>query len=321
VDDPLSDVLAAARLKSSQFFCTEAEAPWGLGFRAIPTTVRWHYIARGSCCLSVAKGGIPRIAASGGDLLVLARGHGHSLQDNPRSPIAQLEDIVSSQSTELQQHIHLATGTVAGAKTFIATGSFELEDLSEMPILSALPPVISVTPDVHTVPSFVQNLQFITREAESNRPGLKIVLRRMADVIFVQILRAYIEGLPETTQGFLGALRDPRIAAALGLIHGHPEEAWTVSSLAERSGLSRSPFAARFARLVGEAPLGYLTRVRMQKAVRLLRGGATLAKVAEATGYASETSFSHAFRQWAGSSPGAYRRSHRSVAGADDGAS
>jgi AraC-like DNA-binding protein len=98
------------------------------------------------------------------------------------------------------------------------------------------------------------------------------------------------------------------MAAALGLMHQRPEEPWTVARIAEQVGLSRSAFAARFVELVGEPPLGYLTRLRMQRASLLLREGATLAKASQMTGYASEASFSYAFRQWAGIAPGAFRR-------------
>lgn len=134
--------------------------------------------------------------------------------------------------------------------------------------------MIRITPDAgEAVPSFLQNLQFISRELDSDRPGSQIVRTRMADVIFVQVLRAYIESLPEGSEGFLGALRDKHMAAALGLMHQRPEEQWTVAQIADQVGLSRSGFAARFAELVGEAPLGYLTRLRMQRASMLLREG------------------------------------------------
>lgn len=159
------------------------------------------------------------------------------------------------------------------------------------------------------MPSFFDNLQFITREVETNQPGSEIVLLRMADVMFIQILRAYLaRSSAEVSGGLLGALRDPTTATALGVMHRRAEEPWTVASLAEEVGLSRSVFAARFTELVGEPPLGYLTRLRMQKAGQLLREGARLEKVSRLTGYSSPASFSHAFRQWAGVAPGAWAR-------------
>lgn len=161
------------------------------------------------------------------------------------------------------------------------------------------------------MPSFLENLQFIVREVDTNRPGADIVLLRMADVLFIQILRAYLARLPDDGGGFLAALRDPSTAAALGAMHRRPEVPWTVASLAEEVGLSRTVFAARFTQLVGEPPLGYLTRLRMQKAATLLRDGARLAEATRQTGYSSEASFSHAFRQWSGVAPGAYRKQVR----------
>ena len=133
----------------------------------------------------------------------------------------------------------------------------------------------------------------------------------MADVILVQLLRAYIDSLPETSEGFLGALRDKHMAAALAMMHQRPGDPWTVARLADEVGLSRSGFAARFAALVGETPLAYLTHLRMRRASLLLRKGASLADVSRRTGYSSEASFSYAFRQWAGVAPGAYRRKAR----------
>jgi len=166
-----------------------------------------------------------------------------------------------------------------------------------------------MTPEAEQgVPSFFENIQFITREVETDRPGSEVVLLRMADVIFIQILRAYLARVPNDGGGFLGALRDPSTAGGLGAMHHRAEVPWTVASLAKEVGLSRSVFAARFTELVGEPPLGYLTRLRMQKAATLLRAGATLANASRLTGYASEASFSHAFRQWAGVAPGAYRK-------------
>src|SRR5690606_16077956 len=151
------------------------------------------------------------------------------------------------------------------------------DDPDEAPILAMLPPVIRITPDAgEPVPSFLQNLQFISRELELGRPGSKLVLTRMADVILVQLLRAYIESLPETSEGLLGDLRANHMPAALSMMHQRPGDPWSVARLADEVGLSRSGFAARFAALVGETPLAYLTPLRMRRASLLLRKGASL---------------------------------------------
>ena len=310
--DALSEVLSHVRLKETRWACALASAPWGIAHRETRGCVRFHYVSRGSCWLSVDKSSQPRVALSGGDLVVLPQGHGHAIRDQPRSHLTKFEELVSGAQGAVPGGVHRIKVGSGGAETNIIYGAFMLDDPFETPMLATLPPVIRITPDAgEAVPSFLQNLQFISRELDSNRPGSQLVLTRMADVIFVQVLRAFIESLPEGSEGFLGALRDKHMAAALGLMHQRPEEPWTVASLADQVGLSRSGFAARFVELVGEPPLGYLTRLRMQRASLLLGEGATLTTASQATGYSSEASFSHAFRQWAGVAPGAYRRQHR----------
>jgi AraC-like DNA-binding protein len=226
--------------------------------------------------------------------------------------------LVRCATQEARNVFHIDIGTT-GAETTIITGAFVLDDPLATPLLSALPPLIHLTPDTEqAVPSFLENIQFIAREVDTDGPGSEIVLLRMADVLFIQILRAYLTRLPDDGGGFLRALRDPSTAAALGAMHRRADAPWTVASLAEEVGLSRSVFAARFTQIVGESPLGYLTRLRMQKVATLLRDGARLKEASRLTGYASEASFSHAFRQWAGVAPDAYRKQLRgSSPGAD----
>lgn len=304
--DALSEVLSHVRLKDTHWAWSVATAPWGLSLPASTRGLRFHYVVRGSCWLSA--GGKSRVALSTGDLAVVTQGQAHAVRDQLRTPVVPFDQVAVERTPVASGVSHLTFGG-GGVESTMVCGMFGLESPFEVPILATLPPVIRITPDAgHAVSAFIQNVQFIAHEIASNRPGSQLVLTRMADVIFVQVLRAYIEALPEETEGFLGALRDPHLAAALGLMHQKPEERWTVNLLAKEVGLSRSGFAARFAKLVGEPPLGYLTRLRMQRASLLLREGATLATASQLTGYASEASFSHAFRQWSGVTPGAYRR-------------
>lgn len=314
--DALSAVLAPVRLQQTCWAFTVGRAPWGLNFRSGKTCVRFHYMVRGSAWLGVDNTNEPDVALSGGDLAVLPLGHAHVLRDHPRSTPVNVDDVARCDSRSLIMQLEVGA---KGPETNFVTGAFVLDDPLARQILAVLPPVIRMRPEAEQgVPSFLENLQFISREMEADRPGSEIVLLRMADVIFIQILRAFLARVPDDGGGFLAALRDPSTAAALGAMHHRAEAPWTVASLAEEVGLSRSVFAARFTQLVGEPPLSYLTRLRMQKAATLLREGATLANASRLTGYASEASFSHAFRQWAGVAPGAYRKQLRdSSPGAD----
>ena len=308
--DTLSAVLAPVRLQKTLWASTLGRGAWGFAFPVGKRCVRFHYVVRGSAVLSVDKAADhPQAALSAGHLAVLPRGHAHTLRDQPKSTAKGFAELMRCAAKPSPHVLHLEIGT-QGPETTIVTGAFVLDDPLATPILATLPPLLLLKPDAQeTAPSCLENLRFITREVEGNRPGSEIVLLRMADVMFIQILRAYLASLPDDGRpGFLGALRDPNTATALDAMHRRCEAPWTVASLAKEVGLSRTVFAARFTQLVGEPPLGYLTRLRMQKAATLLREGATLAKASQLTGYASEASFSHAFRQWAGVAPGAWRR-------------
>jgi AraC-like DNA-binding protein len=310
--DALSAVLAPVRLQRTRWAFTVGRAPWGVAVPASKSCIRFHYLLRGNAWLGVDGTGEPPVALSGGDLVVLPLGHAHALRDHPKSATESFETLAECATRPDSIVMHIDVGG-RGPETTFVTGAFVLDDPLAAPILATLPPVIRLNPDAErAVPSFLENIRFITCEVEQDRPGSQIVLLRMADVVFIQILRAYLARVPDDGGGFLGALRDPSTAAALAAMHRRAEAPWTVASLAREAGVSRSVFAARFTRLVGEPPLGYLTRLRMQKAAALLRDGATLATVSRLAGYGSEASFSHAFRQWAGEAPGAWRRKLRS---------
>src|SRR5439155_5527801 len=129
-------------------------------------------------------------------------------------------------------------------------------------------------------------LQLLAFEAHHARPGVQTMISRLTEIIFVQAMRLWMASQPAGQGGWLGALRDPQIGAALGLMHRAPERDWSVAALAREVAMSRSPFAARFTALVGEPPLAYLTRWRMHRAARLLHGDhLPVGEVARRVGY------------------------------------
>ncbi len=146
-------------------------------------------------------------------------------------------------------------------------------------------------------------------EARHRRPGSETLIARLIDIILVQAVRAWVEEQPHDQGAWLGALRDPQIGVAIGLIHREPQRNWSVSALAREVGMSRSIFASKFSSLVGEPPLTYLTRWRLWQASRLLaEGGLSVGEAALRVGYESEAAFSKAFKRRFGQSPIAYRR-------------
>src|SRR5262249_44476561 len=151
------------------------------------------------------------------------------------------------------------------------------------------------------------SLQLLTFEARRLQPGAKAVISRLTEIIFVQAVRLWIASQPMAQGGWLGALRDPQIGAALALIHHTPAQPWSVAPRAGEVAMSRSPFAARFTALVGEPPLTYLTRWRLHLATSLLRDGRlSVREVAERVGYASTAAFSKAFKRRFGAAPALY---------------
>jgi transcriptional regulator GlxA family with amidase domain len=147
-------------------------------------------------------------------------------------------------------------------------------------------------------------LGLIAAETIEPRPGGEAVVTRLADILVIQTIRAWIETDPGAQVGWLGALRDERIGRALTLVHADPAREWTVASLAREVAMSRSAFAARFTELVGVPVLRYLTEWRMQLAQsRLEVESTTVAAVAAELGYGSEAAFARAFKRVSGVAP------------------
>lgn len=314
ITDVLTDVLETVRVGAACYGRVEAAAPWGIDVALDEEDAKFHVLLSGECWLEVA--GQQPIHLRGGDLVALPHGHAHTLRDLPGSPIRPLNELITVTAGKCQPAI--VTGG-QGASATLVTGSFHFEDRRNNPLLSVLPPVIVLPGEMSRSVHWLEpTLKFIACEAASGRPGAQTVVSRLADVLFIQIVRGYLATLPPGVSGWLGALGDSQIGAALGFIHQAPELGWTVQSLAAKVAMSRSAFASRFARLVGEPPLAYVTRWRMQKAAGLLRqSSATLSDIAERVGYDSEAAFSKAFKRAVGTAPGAYRRASKATLVAD----
>jgi AraC-like DNA-binding protein len=306
--DVLTDVLETVRVVAACYGRLEATAPWGIRVRP-GEDAKFHVVLEGHARLMV-DGVAEPIELSAGDIVALPHGHAHSLLDDPDIAAQPLEELLVCRPRGDNSVLRVGGG---GQSSTIVSGRFRFEDRRNNPLLSVLPPVITLRGEMGKSVRWLEpTLKFIACEAQSGRPGSQTVIARLADVLFIQIVRGHLASLPVNGSGWLGALADAQIGAALGYIHQSPEQDWTVQSLASKVAMSRSAFASRFMRLVGEPPLSYVTRWRMQKAASMLRDGKqTLAEVAAGVGYDSEAAFSKAFKRAVGSAPGAYRRSLR----------
>jgi AraC-like DNA-binding protein len=197
-----------------------------------------------------------------------------------------------------------------GAQTLMTCGSFQFENGDHNPLLSLLPPLLHIPGGRARLTEWLEpTLRMLAHEARHPRHGSETLISRLIDIIFVQAVRAWVEDQPHDQGGWLGALRDQQIGAALGLIHREPHRDWSVAELAREVAMSRSIFAARFNSLVGAPPLTYLTRWRLRQAARMLaEERLSVGETALRVGYESEAAFSKAFKREFGQPPMAYRR-------------
>ncbi len=257
-------------------------------------------LSRGNCWLSVE--GIPDpIPLAGGDCFLLARDTSIVMRDSPRTrPKSTFREIAAKANTV----VNYGGG---GAPTTIVCGSISFERASLKPFTQLLPRFILIRADqAHTLAMHI-TMQALASEMAGEAPGSEVVATRLAEVLFIQILRAHIASEPGRNQGWLRAIFDPRIGAALNAVHERVNTPWTVESLAEAAGMSRSGFAARFKDLLGQTPLEYVTEWRMQKAMQLLKQrDKKLVEIAQSVGYESNAAFSKAFKRVVGANPGEY---------------
>ena len=196
-----------------------------------------------------------------------------------------------------------------GATRFLARGHFALSGHSAQLVLEALPPIVHIRGEADRV-QMRWALDRMGEELRTPRPGGSLVAQQLAYTMLVQTLRLYIAGGAVGGASWLSALTDPQLHAAIAAIHDQPGHAWTLQTLARRVGMSRTAFALRFKKVVGETAIEYLARWRMLLAAeRLTSSSDPIATIAASLGYESESSFGKAFRRVLGSSPRRFGRS------------
>lgn len=322
--DPITDIFRTMHVTAFGQHRLEATAPWGLmqekqaeekvtpfnKENLPPDLAHFAMLSRGNCWLSVE--GIPEpIPLTGGDCFLLARGTSIVLRDSPRTrPRWSFREIGAKVSN------NVARCGGGGAPTTIICGSFSFARASLKPITQLLPSFILIKADQARTLALYNTMQSLASEMGEQAPGSEVVANRLAEVLFIQILRAHIASGPERNKGWLRAIFDPQMGTVLSAIHGKVNTPWTVESLAQAAGMSRSAFAARFKKLLGQTPLEYVTEWRMQKAMQLLdQRDKKLIDVARSVGYESDAAFSKAFKRVVGANPSEYsKRSFENLA-------
>ncbi|HET9339587.1 MAG TPA: AraC family transcriptional regulator [Casimicrobiaceae bacterium] len=314
--DALSETLRVVRLTGAIFINGRFTAPWCYQSPSAATAapllepgaenvVIFHLITEGECHVELGEG--PPMHLIAGDAVLFPQGDAHRMASEPGvapAPGGRLADVLSRRPRQL------AYGG-GGATTRLVCGYMACDARLARLLLAGLPPVVRVNVRGSNAGAWLEaSVRYALAEARSPRPGGAGVLAKLSEVLFIEVLRLYMNEQRADRVGWLAGLGDRIVGAALNALHKEPARAWTLEELARAAGTSRSVLAERFAQLVGSSPMQYLTQWRMMLAANLLcRSNVPLARVAEDVGYQTDTAFSRAFRREFGAPPAAWRRS------------
>ncbi len=313
--DALSETLRVVQLVGAIFINARFSAPWcyqspraasaaKLLEPGAERVVIFHLITEGECYVEL--GGEAPLRLIAGDVVIFPEGDAHRMTSRPGLPPAQgaaLADVL------MRRPRQLAYGG-GGAITRLVCGYLACDARLARMLLAGLPPVVRVNVRGSNAGAWLEaSVRYALAEARSPRPGGAGVLAKLAEVLFIEVLRLYMHEQGAERTGWLAGVRDRIVGAALHALHQDPARSWTLDELARAAGTSRSVLAERFQHLVGTSPIQYLTQWRMLLASNLLcRSNASLASIAHEVGYQTDTAFSRAFRREFGTPPAAWRR-------------
>ena len=323
--DVLSDVLKAVRLTGAIFFERHVHAPFAgesppsaaIASVVMPDAkhmISFHAILSGSCWAALAGGSDSSARFNAGDIVIYPRGDANVLSSAPgMRGVPDFEQYCRLKGRPLPIVTHHNDG--GAGYCHLVCGYFGCDARPFNPLLEALPSML-LSQMSATGQSWLSGmLRLAAEEAEHGGAGSEGLLARLAELVFIEVVRKYINDLPEDSKGWLSGLKHRHVGHALRLIHGQPATPWTLAMLPREVGLSRSVFADRFARYVGVSPMHYLGRWRMQLAIRRLTiPGVSVAQAGAEVGYESEAAFSRAFKKYVGVPPGSWRRGRSSMA-------
>lgn len=317
--DALSFALNTVHMTGAIFYYADCSAPWGFAVPALQQVahalapgaerlVPYHLVTEGRALVKFDDGTDVHLQA--GDVVIIPLGDAHTVSNGRAT---ELIDSGKSLGRFLSGDLRTMQIGGGGERTQFICGYFGCERQADRLFLAGLPKVIRINArDDATGKWLEDSIRYLVSEADRSRPGQAILLSKMAEALFVETLRRYMESLPPEQVGWLAGARDSIVGGALALLHREPAAPWTVDELATKIGISRSVLTDRFARFLGEPPLTYLARWRLQLAARLLKQGAKpLAQIAFEVGYESQAAFNRAFKREFGVAPGKYRKESR----------
>ncbi len=333
--DVLSDTLKVVRLSGAVFLRAKLTSPWAVKsatpgelaeYLRLPSDciAVFHILARGHCWLSI-PGSAP-VLLKAGDAVLIPQNCVHVVgSDWSISPVPFRAVLPATMPPD---GIAEVMGGNIGEMTQLVCGYLHCDQRFN-PLIGALPDIMVVHPcnDGHETETLggsalasaamvpIQpgdwletTLRHTVEEALGERPGNTDMLARLSEILFVEVVRRYMQRLPAAHHGWLAGVSDPVVGHVLRLLHAHPEYAWTVEDLAQAVAVSRSTLAQRFTALIGETPMRYLAIWRIQLAKNLLKQtNLTMVEIAQRVGYESDVAFNRAFKRHAGQPPAAWR--------------
>jgi AraC-like DNA-binding protein len=307
-------------LTGGVFLHAEFFAPWCIATRVAPEhcapllesashLIIYHYVVEGDLRVRIDGDEGEGMRIEAGEVILLPRNDLHLMGSDLRlPPVPGSEIIRPPRDGGLFSIRHGGTGR----RTRLVCGFLGCAGAERNPVITSLPPLLKLKVNEGGAAEWIRStFQYAADEVSSGRPGSETVLAKLSELLFVETVRRYAEGLPDGQTGWFAGLREPHVARALALLHRDIARRWTVDELGREVGLSRSALADHFIRLLGVPPMHYLANWRMQVASEKLRGtSASLAQVAELVGYDSEAAFSRAFKKAFGVAPATWRRSN-----------
>ena len=298
--DALSSIFDIIKLKSAVYFKSDFSSPWGMDISKGPYA-QFHMIVKGKCILNLKNKKAIELYA--GDIVIFPFGEAHWLADNQNSKKVGGLKVVES----IRNNNPIFKGN--DHATTMICGHFEFDRNIEHSFIRSLPQYIHISDMDRKEFSWLESISnLIMRESGSDRLGNTIAVNRLAEVLFIHSIRAYILQNNDNI-GLFTALKNPKLSNVLKLIHSKPEYNWNLDNLAHEAGMSRTLFANKFRETVGETPLLYIRNWRIIKAKQFLKEGSdSISEVAEKVGYSSEAAFNRVFKKKVHKTPAVYRR-------------
>jgi len=270
----------------------------------------YHFLTEGHAYAELPDG--RRVELDAGDIVVVPHGHDHDLGNGSATPVDSLQTF----GANLSQGLKLARFGGGGEVTKFVCGFMACERHLGNLLLSGLPPILKVRVVKEESDQWLErSIRYSVDEAHGSIAGGKLVQAKLAELLFVETIRRYINDLPEGEVGWLAGTRDSIVGHALALLHENPSHPWTISDLARQVGLSRSRLADRFRHYLGESPMAYLALWRLKLGAEILRNtDNSVAEIAMSVGYGSEAAFNRAFKRHFDSPPAHFRRLRKRMA-------